>query len=474
MSDHQRGRQSAPVPRDHDDASLSELMPFRSTKIKLVKSPLFIFMVVSALISTFMFGMMGPVLANPGPQAFAAFQLFVSLTIFVILMMFVVGIYAYSRSDRPIWTLAVAWVLCAVQVATPLFILYEIPFRRILPGNIDVNEKTPFITAFISMFFGAGLLEELLKASPILLGAWLTVAAAKNAGLKNNIAYKALNIRGPLDGVIMGVFTGAAFIFIETAFEYVPRVASEITKGGDYRAGVAAGMLLLIPRVMGGAVGHMAYSAIFGYFIGLSVLRGKKRWQLLGIGWLAAATIHGLWNSVSAINYILNYVVAVIAAVGAGAALLKARQIDAAELGRENFTSGSILVERPPAAQPAARPPMPEPTVQPVAQPASQKTEKPLALDIEGLILPLRSGAALDLAAEPALGGRGAGVRGQIVPHPTRANVIGLQNAGDTAWTARLRDGSQQVIERNQNIRLAAGVQIEFGAGLSGRVVALG
>ena len=106
--------------------------------------------------------------------------------------------------------------------------------------------------------------------------------------------------------------------------------------------------------------------------------------------------------------------------------------------------------------------------------PKRPSAEQPLALDIDGMMLPLRGGASLDLGAEPALGGRGKGVVGQIVPHPSRAHVLGLRNGGTIAWTARLRDGSQQVIEQNQNIRLAPGVQIDFGGGLTGRVVPLG
>ena len=171
------------------------------------------------------------------------------------------------------------------------------------------------------------------------------------------------------------------------------------------------------------------------------------------------------------------YVIAVVAGVFAGAALLKARQIDATELGRENFTSGSIVVDRrqPAAGHAPAGAAPPPPRVAPVAPQATPtSTEGPLALDLDGLLLPLRSGSALDLSIEPALAGRGAGILGQIVPHPTRANVLGLQNAGDKTWTARLRDGSQQMIEKNQNIRLAPGVQIDFGGGLTGRVVPAG
>jgi hypothetical protein len=97
-----------------------------------------------------------------------------------------------------------------------------------------------------------------------------------------------------------------------------------------------------------------------------------------------------------------------------------------------------------------------------------------LMLNIDGMMLPLRAGGRLDLAAEPALGGRGAGVVGAIIPHPTRANVLGLKNEGPAGWRAKLRDGSQQNIEHDQSIRLAAGVEITFIDGLTGAVVKVG
>ncbi|RYF92343.1 MAG: PrsW family intramembrane metalloprotease, partial [Caulobacteraceae bacterium] len=357
MSKDPKKRMMPPVPRDHDDASMSEMMPFRSKNIKLLKSPLFLFMIVAGIVSTFMFGALGAILGKPSAQSFAVFQLFVTLTIFVLLMLTVLGIYAYSRINRPIWPFLVTFLICAIQTGTPIFNLYVIPFRMILPGNIDPQARMPFLQAFIGMFFGAGMLEELLKASTILLGAFLVlVAVKKTPALANNLFYKLFHVRGPLDGVVFGLFAGAGFIMSETAFQYVPDIALKILKGtGDYGSGIAGGMLLLIPRTLGGAVGHMAYSAIFGYFIGLAVLRPRQKWQLIGIGYLAASVIHALWNSVGQINDNLNYVVAIISAIGAAACLLKARQIDASIYGRENLTTGSILVERPPVRPAAAR-----------------------------------------------------------------------------------------------------------------------
>lgn len=468
----------APVPRDHADASMSELMPFRSSKVKLWKSPLFIMLVIAGLASVPMFSLMPQVLGQPNAQGLAAFQFYVTLTVFCLLLFMQMAIYIYSKVERSIWPFASAYVMSGAQLVIPgVFTLYAIVFRQILPGGIEVNNNTPFIQAFISMFFGAGLCEELLKAVPILLGAWLMIQSANKPEWRDKAWFKLLHVRGPLDGVVMGAFAGAAFIFIETAFEYVPNELKRIAQIADYGSGVAAGLMLLVPRVIGGA-SHIAYSMIFGYFIGLAVIRPAKKWQLLGIGWLASSLVHGLWNSVGQIHPMLYYVMSAAGTIFAVAALLKARQIHASQFGGNNETMGSIVVDRPPVPSPAAAPP-PAPAAAPrapapAAAPRARADNRPLVLDVEGLTIPLRSGGSIDLGAEPALGGRGAGVMGQIVPHPTKANVLGLKNTGPTAWTARLRDGSQQMIEQGQNIRLAAGVQIDFGGALAGRVTAVG
>jgi hypothetical protein len=367
----------------------------------------------------------------------------------------------------------------------------------------------------------------------------------------------------------MGVFTGAAFVFFETGFSYVPQLAGEVYDAtGNAAAGAGYGLMLLFPRVIGGIVGHSAYSAIFGYFIGLAVLRRRQAIPLILGGWLFASLLHGLWNSVDALAAWLYYVVAILSGIFAAAVILKARQLNQSLTG-DGETMGSILVDRsggaaagygqpayggytppppyggypsaygggypapqpsvqgsyqpqpfhgsPPApapesyppsfpappsgnhSQPPAHarsePPQPapapawpsvEPNLQPQAPtetfaahagppPSSASTsEQLLVLEVAGLIIPIRAGALIDLGAEPALGGRGAGAHGEVVPHPSRPGVLGLRNSGERSWTAHLRDGRVQPIERNQNIRMAAGVRIDFGDGLVGAVVAQG
>src|SRR5690606_31984549 len=127
------------------------------------------------------------------------------------------------------------------------------------------------------------------------------------------------------------------------------------------------------------------------------------------------------------------------------AVLLKARQLHFVRHGDAPDTMGSIVIDRsvrdapyppppfggippqpgafptsPPQPGPftgyAAPPPLPAP----VAAPAP---EQPLLIEIDGVAIPLGEGAVLDLAAEPALDGRGAGVRGEIVPHTRRPGV---------------------------------------------------
>jgi hypothetical protein len=189
---------------------------------------------------------------------------------------------------------------------------------------------------------------------------------------------------------------------------------------------------------------------------------------------VSSSVIHALWNSVDAISPLLNYAVAGVCAVGVVGALLKARQLEAGFAGASPLdTSGSIVVDRAALATPPA--PYPAPPAyapqQPVAPPAAAPTpNQALVLDIDGFVIPLRAASRVDLAAEPALGGRGAGVIGEVVAHPTRPGVLGLRNAGAGLWTARLRDGGTQTIEPNQNVRLAPGIVIAFGADVIGAI----
>jgi len=470
-----------PTPRDYGVASASEIMPFRSSRIKIWKSPLFLIAILAALVTPLIFSLMAPALDGADARTrLGAMTLIGIVAVFFLLMLIQLMVYLYTKPGRQLGIYMIPFIIVAVLLATPLSAPYFIIFREILPGQIDPQQQYPFVEKFIKMFFAAGLMEELMKATPILLGAWLTTLAWKSPAFTNNPAYKLLHVRGPVDGALMGVFAGGGFIFLETAFDYIPRLANQVLQQtNDPGSAVAMGMMLLLPRVFGGIVGHMAYSGLFGYFIGLAVIRPAQKWKLLAIGWLSSSVIHALWNSVDAISPLLNYVVAGICAVAVVGAILKARQLEGAVAGAGKIeTSGSIVVDRAAMPTPQAyTPPMPAyapaPTPAPAPAPVAAATDA-LALDIDGFMIPLREGARVDLGAEPALAGRGAGIIGEVVGHPTRPGVLGLRNAGAGVWTARLRDGGVQTIEQNQNIRLAAGVVLALGDTIVAHVRKLG
>jgi RsiW-degrading membrane proteinase PrsW (M82 family) len=459
-----------PVPRDHDDLSFSEMVPFRSSKIDLKKSPALYFLLLLAITVPLLFSSIGVIFnAKSGPELMKQVTWYSLIITFVICAALQTMVFMYARTSRPFLHFWIPFFAVCAILLSPLLPVFFYVFRTLWP--FYSQQPQGVVAAFLSHLGGAGLMEELIKAVPTLIGAWVGYRAKANPALGTNKFLSMIAVRGPLDGALMGVFAGGGFTLLETGMQYAPNMVETLYKETqNIGVGVAGAFLLLIPRALGAAVGHMAYAGIFGYFIGLAVLRPKSAVKLLAIGWLASATIHALWNSVSEINPNLIHVVAAMAAVGLASVLLKARQLEAATVGATAESFGSIVVERP-VARPAAAAPAPAAMAPP---PAVSAVPEMLALDIDGMQIPLRAEGRFDLSAEPALGGRGAGVVGTIVPHPTRANVLGLRNSGTVAWTARLRDGSQQAIEREQNIRLAPGITISFGNGLFGSVVKLG
>lgn len=482
-----------PVPRDYEDASFSEMVPFQSSKISIWRSPLTVVLGIAALITPFLLGTMQALLASQNNnERMGIFVLTTIIAVFFILMLMQIGIYFYSRPGRSVWPFMWPFAAVAIILSIPILSqLYFFVFRDILPGDVrSLRDDSGFFMTFIAMFFGAGLCEELMKATPILISAGITLHAQRSPASPSALV-RFFQIRGPLDGALMGIFAGGGFILIETALEYVPGIANQVAQQtNDAALGFTAGLMLLLPRVFGGVVGHMAYSAIFGYFIGLAIIRRRKFWQLILGGWIAASLVHALWNSVDQIAGFLYYVVAAFAAVFAAGVILKARQIHQSLHGAPAETDGSIIIDRRPGAPaaafagaapgfPAAAPPVfppmaPPAAPQPAAAPPPEARPQELAIDVDGLLIPVRAGGGIDLGAEPALGGRGAGVKGSVVAHPSRPGILGLRNSGDIGWTAHLRDGSTQRIERDQNVRLAPGVRIDFGDGLFANVVARG
>lgn len=228
-------------------------------------------------------------------------------------------IYQLCGKHKPWWILFCSALGTILILLSPLLIGFIVVFRDILPGRLPTEgEKISFIPFLIRMFFGAGLMEELLKALPVL-------AAMMLGNLLRNPWRDRIGVWEPLDGILLGSASAVGFTLLETLGQYVPNIIHNVTLQAGTDAGELVGLQLLIPRILGSVAGHMAYSGYLGYFIGLSALKPKKRWQILGVGYLSAAALHALWNTSGSASVLLLALVGVLSYAFLVAAILKAR-----------------------------------------------------------------------------------------------------------------------------------------------------
>lgn len=229
-------------------------------------------------------------------------------------------IYELCGKRKPWWSLAGATLLTMLLLVSPLLNLFIFVFRQVLPGQLPTNNATiGFPLLLLRMFFGAGLMEELLKAIPLLI--------AYVCGQRLREPWRdRMGIREPLDGILLGAASAVGFTLMETLGQYVPDIYNATIGAGEDAAQLAS-LQLLIPRVLGSVAGHMAYTGYLGYFIGLSVLRRRWRWRILGVGYLTASGLHALWNASGELSPVLLALVGLLSYAFLTAAILKAREL---------------------------------------------------------------------------------------------------------------------------------------------------
>jgi RsiW-degrading membrane proteinase PrsW (M82 family) len=229
-------------------------------------------------------------------------------------------IYQLCGKRKPWWLLVATAVTTILLLVGPALDLFIYVFRNVLPGELPKNDASvSFPTLLVKMFFGAGLMEELLKAVPV-LGVYLLGMLLRSPWRER------YGIREPLDGILLGSASAVGFTLVETLGQYVPEIYKATLTAGEGAAQLAS-LQLLIPRVLGSVAGHMAYSGYLGYFIGLSVLRPRRRWRILLVGYITASFLHTLWNVTGTISPVLLAVVGVLSYAFLGAAILKAREL---------------------------------------------------------------------------------------------------------------------------------------------------
>jgi RsiW-degrading membrane proteinase PrsW (M82 family) len=358
---------------------------------------------------------------------------------FYILAVFLTGagyyfIYRLCGKSKPWWILAAATVTTALILISPVLRVFIFIFRGILPGNVLPDSQRNFAGQLIGMFFGAGLMEELLKALPVFVLYWL--------GMRLRSPWRErVGVWEPLDGILLGAASAAGFTLIETMFQYVPNILGKVAQEtGQQGAGLFVALQLLIPRIIGSVSGHMAYSGYFGYFIGLSALKQENRWLILATGYVSASVLHALWNSSDRLGVWFFVVAGGLSYVFLAAAILKARQISPTRA--QNFATQII------GAGVSSR----------------------FSLQVAGRSIALYLGTKLREADIPGVKAQSAnGLIGEVNSNPNDPNILGLKNLSSGSWTVT-STGSTRHLNPGQSVRLITGTDIQFGP-VHGKIV---
>ncbi|NET13618.1 MAG: PrsW family intramembrane metalloprotease, partial [Okeania sp. SIO1H6] len=272
---------------DTESITLTQLFPIASTGKQLAKKAYLYPGIITVFFVILMFLTVGRAIA---------FNFLLAAYIATAAYYFV---YQLCGKQKPWWVLFGVALTTVIILLSPILTLFIGVFRFILPGDISVNpEQVGFLDFLIRMFFGAGLMEELLKALPVFLA--LLIGRNLPDPWRNKIG-----VWEPLDGILLGTASAVGFTLLETLGQYVPSIVDSASLQLGVDAGQLVGLQLLIPRILGSVAGHMAYSGYFGYFIGLSVLRRRNSWLILGVGYLTASILHALWNASGVLNIFL-------------------------------------------------------------------------------------------------------------------------------------------------------------------------
>ncbi len=229
-------------------------------------------------------------------------------------------VYQLCGKPKPWWLLVGSAAMTVLVLLSPILSVFLLVFQKILPGDVPSPFSGNLLTLAVQMFFGAGLMEELLKALPILLA--LAIGSQLRSPWRERIG-----VWEPLDGILLGTSSAVGFTLLETLGQYVPEVVQHMNTQVSQDLSQLSGLQILIARVLGSIAGHLAYSGYLGYFIGLSVLKPRRRWQILGVGYLTAALLHTLWNIFGIVNLFALAAIGSLSYAFLAAAILKARAL---------------------------------------------------------------------------------------------------------------------------------------------------
>ena len=464
----------------------AEVFPFSSNQLSLLRSRAFLPILLA--IGAFFYFTTAPFHTERQVYAFIdCLGVFIALTIFL-------EIYNLSGIDRSVYAYLPAALLVVAQlllVPAPWFFV----FHRLLGGEPDtLVDSDSVLTIFRVYFTGAGLMEELIKALPVLLGFCIARAALGYPRVARSRLARLLMLRGPLDGLLTGLAGAIGFLLVETLGQYVPKtITDQLSGGNDFASAVLFGIHTLIPRTVNLVLGHGAWAGITGYFIGLAVRHPDAALKLIPASVLIAAALHGAWDTSTSTGSMPGMVVVgLLSAALFLACLVKAQQLNAVDYGIPG--GPPTLAVAPPAT--TAPPPVDKTPGAPrpaaafltralgalermagvharAARPATPiaigggrvGADPPAAFILRHgqQDFPLTPGASLDLSILFAAIGVPPGHAAVVERHPTHPHDLGLRNSGTASWTARGSSGEARPIDPGRTLEIEAGTRLTLG-----------
>jgi len=198
--------------------------------------------------------------------------------------------------------------------------------------------------------------------------------------------------------------------------------------------------MLMIIRSLDLVFCHLAWTGLFGYFIGMAALHPHSRFKLLATGYLAAATFHGLWDATSGFDSLSQLLVGLLSYCALALAILKGRKVSPDRAN--NFATSARRNNAPRVA-------------------GSVRLEP--ALLIAGKPFPIRVGQRLFAQDVPGLQpGAADGLVGEFTASPDNPARIGLTNRSATPWIKITAAGERRTVEPGKTVHLVAGATIRF------------
>jgi RsiW-degrading membrane proteinase PrsW (M82 family) len=305
--------------------------------------------------------------------------------------------------------------------------------------------KEPGFAKMFYMLFRAALPEETIKAIPIVIGVYLAHKVLDRAS-----AWWQFRVAEPLDGMFIGAASGLGFSFQETVFQYAPR------------AGLGGGETLFM-RVLSELFGHVGWSAILGYFIGLAVLRPENRVKTIATGFAIAVLLHAAWNGLGGgIWMAANAVISTLLVLTLAA---KAREIspnrDALAPSQivAGFSQLNPLLRGAAPAAAAARAPAATPFM---AEPLADADV--LVIQLGASRMPATPGARVYESQTPGLHAAATdGIVAEVQTNPNDPSVLGIKNRSTAPWIVVSADGARRELAPGRTTRIVRGTRVELG-----------